>query len=353
MFTITSLRSSAIINQLTSKQGSRLLLLCCGDLIPDKMWRLGFVLLLWLPGALHAQPCPAPGLHGGYVVPEQETYPHGSTLSYACDKGHKPAVEGWWATSTCRNGKWSHEPRCVDDKACLLPAIPNADHSDSSHSWYEEGSTLTVTCNEGYEPADATVRCVDAAWSSAPVCQSKSVDVFISGCDQSWRCSAQRKLSPGPAACPGRTAPEGPASDRASRGCTSPGRPGPCGRAPIVRNGVLMRSERNSLTYECQSYYKRVGPDTVVCYGDGMWSEVPTCIAAFCSVITDALPHLYPAGVKLLEEGSNEKMLCKPHPDWWTNHYSLVHCINGQVRYSKCKFSFLYGRKGDKIQPAE
>uniref|UniRef100_A0A3B4Z984 Sushi domain-containing protein n=1 Tax=Stegastes partitus TaxID=144197 RepID=A0A3B4Z984_9TELE len=300
------------------------------------------------------QPCLAPQLDGGCLIPRRQTYPHESKLHYTCGEGQKPPVEGWWATSTCENGKWSPEPQCMgkcsvtshnptieetgdriyredtrnyeteltktnsncsipkieffffssfptDETACLPPTIPNGKYIENQNGWYAEHHNLMVTCHDGYELKgnSGRSRCINGTWSSLPVCESK------------------------------------------------------CGRVPIVRHGVLMRSERNSLTYECQSYYKRVGPDTVVCYGDGTWSEVPTCIAAFCSVITDALPHLYPAGVKLLEEGSNEKMLCKPHPDWWTNHYSLVHCINGQVRYSKCKFSFLYGRKGDKIQPAE
>lgn len=60
-----------------------------------------------------AQPCPAPKLVGGYFVHEQETYSHEDHLIYACDNGYKPAVEGWWATSTCHNGTWSHTPQCM------------------------------------------------------------------------------------------------------------------------------------------------------------------------------------------------------------------------------------------------
>ncbi|GAA6218141.1 coagulation factor XIII B chain-like, partial [Lates japonicus] len=91
---------------------------------------LGFVLLVLFPGVLYAQSaaqlCPAPRLVGGYFIPVQENDSHEKELIYACNNGRKPAVEGWWATSTCQNGKWSHEPQCIDEKACFPPTIPNA-----------------------------------------------------------------------------------------------------------------------------------------------------------------------------------------------------------------------------------
>lgn len=59
------------------------------------------------------QPCPAPHLDKGYVVPEEDRYYPNSFISYACDSGHKPAVEGWWATSRCQNGVWSPTPQCI------------------------------------------------------------------------------------------------------------------------------------------------------------------------------------------------------------------------------------------------
>lgn len=60
-----------------------------------------------------AQPCRAPRLVGGYFVPVQETYSHGTKLAYACENGQKLTVEGWWATSTCQKGTWSHKPQCI------------------------------------------------------------------------------------------------------------------------------------------------------------------------------------------------------------------------------------------------
>lgn len=57
--------------------------------------------------------CSAPSLDKGFCVPEQESYPHGTHITYACDDGYKPIVEGWWATITCQNGTWSHDPQCI------------------------------------------------------------------------------------------------------------------------------------------------------------------------------------------------------------------------------------------------
>lgn len=65
-----------------------------------------------------SQHCNAPDLDGGYFVPFQQRYPHKTNLSYSCDNGLKPAVEGWWAISTCENGEWSPTPQCIGK--CLI-----------------------------------------------------------------------------------------------------------------------------------------------------------------------------------------------------------------------------------------
>ncbi|GAA6222543.1 complement factor H-like [Lates japonicus] len=137
----------------------------------------GFILLLWFPGVLHAQStaqsCRAPRLAHGYFLPDLETYPHETKLTYACDDGLKPVVEGWWATSTCQNGKWVHNPQCIDEKACFPPTIPNAKYTENSNGWYEEGDTIRTTCDEGYEHKDrnAIARCTNGTWSSLPICE--------------------------------------------------------------------------------------------------------------------------------------------------------------------------------------
>lgn len=57
--------------------------------------------------------CRAPVLNEGYYVPEKETYFLKEELTYACDSGLKPVVEGWWARSRCEDGNWVHKPQCI------------------------------------------------------------------------------------------------------------------------------------------------------------------------------------------------------------------------------------------------
>ncbi|XP_071348380.1 complement factor H-related protein 1-like [Trachinotus anak] len=137
----------------------------------------GFLLLIWFPGALHAQSatqsCSAPSLVGGFFVPKQVTYSNGTTLSYTCYDGRKPAMKGWWATTTCENGKWSHQPQCMDIKACIPPTIPNGKYTENSNGWYEDRDMIRISCDQGFEHKDrvATARCINGEWSSLPVCQ--------------------------------------------------------------------------------------------------------------------------------------------------------------------------------------
>lgn len=65
-----------------------------------------------------SQLCSAPTLMNGYFVPEQTRFHPEDQLTYACNKGYKPAVDGWWVTVTCQNGTWSHVPQCISK--CLM-----------------------------------------------------------------------------------------------------------------------------------------------------------------------------------------------------------------------------------------
>ncbi|XP_034411338.1 complement factor H-related protein 1-like [Cyclopterus lumpus] len=117
--------------------------------------------------------CPAPRLEAGYWVPVQDFYKHETKLPYACNKGRKPAAEGWWATSTCLNGIWSPQPQCIDEKACIAADIANAKYTEQQGSWYEDGHTIRITCNEEYDPKGwkDTAKCIDGKWSPVLVCE--------------------------------------------------------------------------------------------------------------------------------------------------------------------------------------
>ncbi|KAM6990647.1 complement factor H-related protein 1-like isoform 2-T2 [Tautogolabrus adspersus] len=198
---------------------------------------LGFVILIGLPGALHAQSCGAPGLDGGYLVPEQETYSHEIKITYACDSGRKPAVEGWWATSTCQNGVWSPEPQCINEEDCLPPEIPNAKFNKKPSGWYNPGNTIRITCDEGYEPEnrDATALCSNGTWTSVPVCKISS---------------------------------------------------NACGEPPQIPNAVIIGQKYqevfaadSKVKYECEDGYSAEGAESkklIICIS-GNWSEGPTC----------------------------------------------------------------------------
>uniref|UniRef100_A0A665TN83 Sushi domain-containing protein n=1 Tax=Echeneis naucrates TaxID=173247 RepID=A0A665TN83_ECHNA len=138
---------------------------------------LQLILLICFHGVIHAQrgdqSCAAADLDGGFFVPQQARYPSGTVLPYACDEGHKPAEDTWWATITCTNGKWSSTPMCIDQKACFPPTIPNGKYTESSDGWYEERHILSIRCDPGYEQLNqiATASCLNGTWSSLPICE--------------------------------------------------------------------------------------------------------------------------------------------------------------------------------------
>ncbi|XP_038574390.1 complement factor H-like isoform X1 [Micropterus salmoides] len=458
---------------------------------------VGFVLLVWFPGVLHGQSCDAPSLSGGYIVPEQEKYSHETELTYACSPGYKPAVEGWWAKSTCQNGKWSHKPQCIDEKACLPPVIPNAIYTENQNGWYEDRYVIRITCDKGYEPKgrDVTAICINGTWSSVPVCEKSILacgeppkiphaviihqryqEIFavdsevqyecedgytVEGAEKSIFCiagtwtkgppcsrvtrpetghggstvggaggggttSAERGTQPPeegaclPPEIPnakytenqngwyedgsrlGVTCVQGyepkgwqvticrsgtwssvPVCERARPtiehsgstvggtgwedteqvGGTKPGGGGRgtetgavggssatsgsndrdsqpafmsidhCGEHPNVPNGDVVQVNRMSLKYQCNAFYTRVGSDTVTCYSDGSWSDLPICKEAFC--VVDHTRHRWDnfqlSGVEYIKEGEK-----KTFPCIYSSWSRVFQCINGRIHFTDC-----------------
>uniref|UniRef100_A0A3Q3ESC6 Sushi domain-containing protein n=1 Tax=Labrus bergylta TaxID=56723 RepID=A0A3Q3ESC6_9LABR len=297
--------------------------------IPDKMWvrYLGFVILFGLPGALHAQsatqPCGAPGFDGGFFFPKQETYSHEIEITYACDSGRKPAVKGWWATSTCQNGVWSPEPQCIGKCfnifiLCLLyktlskwpsfpvPSIlacgepPQIPHAVIVGQRYQEvfaaDSSVKYECEDGYSVEGAeskkTIFCISGNWTEGPTC---------------------------------------------SKG-TRPGSGGVrnCGTFPTVANGEVVESNESFLKYSCKVFYKLVGPETVLCYGNGTWSNIPICRDAYCAVNTDEHPLLVSVGKVFIKEGEEKEFDCVHQDEWWFNSYSVGKCTTEGLRFLQC-----------------
>ncbi|XP_041805892.1 complement factor H-related protein 1-like [Chelmon rostratus] len=338
------------------------------------MWArcLRFVLLVWFPGVLHGQsaalPCPAPTLNGGYFVPENETYAHETKLTYACEKGLKPAAEVWWATSTCQNGKWSHEPQCIAENACIPPAIPNAKYTENQNGWYEEGNVIRITCDKGYEYKDrnATATCRNGTWSSVLFCERSThacgeppkiphaviihqdyQELFAPDSEVQYECEDGYTIEGGDTRksifCMSGTWSEGPACRPATSSRTSERETEPqitpisnCGRPPTVPNGEVVEASVLFLRYQCSIFYKRTGPETVMCYSDGTWSHVPTCRAAFCSVDTDRYPQLKPDGVKYIKDGETVRLECVKMAHWWMDHFSVGRCTDRRIWLSRC-----------------
>ncbi|XP_044075971.1 complement factor H-like isoform X3 [Siniperca chuatsi] len=363
---------------------------------------LGFALLTWFPGVLHAQsaaqPCSAPSLRGGFFAPKQETYSPETKLTYTCDNGRKPTVKGWWATSTCQNGKWSHEPQCIDEEACIPPEIPNAKYTENQNGWYENGHTIRITCDQGYEPKDrdVTARCITGTWSSVPVCErsiqacgeppkiphaviihQEYQEVFAVDSEVQYECEDGYTVeeadgnksifciagswTEGPTC---RTGPGTGHSGSTVGGTdgTQPGggssttsgfndrdsRPLPttidhCGAHPNVPNGIVVQVERKFLKYQCNAFYTQVGSDTVTCSSNGKWSQLPICKEAFC--VLDLAVYKSSgfklSGVEYVKEGETKQLQCI-WVDWWR----IFRCTNGRLTYTQCCHAndIYYGR---------
>uniref|UniRef100_A0A3Q4BNW5 Sushi domain-containing protein n=1 Tax=Mola mola TaxID=94237 RepID=A0A3Q4BNW5_MOLML len=354
-------------------------------LIFDKMCgrHLGFVLLVLFPGLLHAQDevqiCQAPRLLDGYLVPEQERYYHDTQVSYGCDKGRKPLMDGWWATITCHNGTWSAVPQCIDENACSPLTIPNGKSTVNKNGWYKEEDTTRVTCDKGFEQKnrDATAKCINGKWTSVPVCERSNhtcnappqishavvvnqqyKELFAVDSEVEYQCEDEYTINgadnkkniyciagywtEGPVCSTGEV---GSTVVENGGGSTTPAGSGPsdgvshCGRHPKVPNAVIMRETRWSLVYQCASHYKLVGINPVKCQTNGSWTPLPLCKDAYCKLNAADYDgtNVKLSGILYLNEGEERYFDCI-----WVHdrHTSLVRCQNGQITVSHCKYMF-------------
>ncbi|XP_037537534.1 complement factor H-related protein 1 [Nematolebias whitei] len=340
------------------------------------MWLrcLGFALLLWIPGELHAQsaqkPCSAPSLDKGFCLPVQESYPHETHITYACDNGYKPIVEGWWATITCQNGTWSHDPQCIDETACVSPTIPNAKNIQSSSVIYKNGQIFEIKCNKGYvsKKQQNSPQCKNGTWISVPICEKsptacreppnipnaviihqKHQEVFDMGSEVEYQCRdgyvTQDKNTKKSISCNNGTWTEGPLCKPPSSSMSDEDDIKPpfvpienCGKVPQVPNGEQDKHENIHLKYTCGYFYKLEGPEIVVCQSNGEWSEIPTCRDDFCEINTAEHPDLINVGVKSIKNGKTEQMKCKDV--YVFPNYSVVKCNNGKLEKSACCNTF-------------
>ncbi|KAL3988204.1 glutathione peroxidase [Sarotherodon galilaeus] len=414
---------------------------------------LGFVLLIWFAGVTHAQnakACKAPVLNRGYFVPEEETYVHGAVLTYACDSGLKPVVEGWWATSRCENGKWVDKPQCIGENVCLSPTIPHGKYNKAQKGWYKEQGSILVQCDNGYVlKGNHRSTCRNGTWSSLPVCERSNdscseppkishaviihryQEVFSADSEVQYECEEgytqkgnniivceHGQWSAGPT-CNESSADQGhPGSDEdvqpeggdrresgagsgkqpegggmgtgqrdpavsggqptgggggIGRGQDDPAVSGRqpsgggrettghqggssstsdsnnrdnslilinirfCGARPYIENAVIVEEGPMYLKYQCKSYYKLAGPDTVSCYSDAHWSKLPTCEEAFC-VVDPARYAGYGLAVtqsEYMREGEQKYFPCTAR-----DKYIYVQCTNRRIALTRCCYGY-------------
>ncbi|XP_061587261.1 coagulation factor XIII B chain-like isoform X2 [Cololabis saira] len=261
---------------------------------------LGFVLLAVLPGALHAQEdlsCAPPVLNGGYFSPKLNKYSK-ETLTYSCDTGKKPVVEGWWATATCQDGIWSPEPQCIDERSCIPPIIPNRKYVETQNGWYEERHIITVQCDNGYELQSqgkgSNIKCNNGKWSHLPVCEKRQ-----NACDM----------------------------------------------PPKIRNAVIVGQEpqevfaaSSELKYECEEGYDTGTAATrrrVVCQ-DGTWTQGPACrqVRPCGMKPADYDKDIYLSSTTYIEEGESKTFPCRLR-----GYTFSARCINRRLETTGCCYN--------------
>uniref|UniRef100_H3C398 Sushi domain-containing protein n=1 Tax=Tetraodon nigroviridis TaxID=99883 RepID=H3C398_TETNG len=183
--------------------------------------------------------CRPPQLANGYYSPEAGFYDRGDQIVYSCEKGHKPAAEGWWGTSLCQDGTWFPKPQCIDERACLPPEIPHSTFPASAPTWYPHERKTRITCDNGFQLQnfEATALCENGSWSSLPVCTKSA---------------------------------------------------GACGEPPQVPHAVVVNQvpqevfpEDSKVRYQCKDGYEMEGEADermfIYCMS-GNWTEPPTCV---------------------------------------------------------------------------
>ncbi|KAI8485001.1 hypothetical protein Bbelb_372470 [Branchiostoma belcheri] len=157
-----------------------------------------------------------------------------TTVTTTCNTGYQPSGA---ASTTCQaDTTWSNPvPTCIPVQCSALTAPANGAVSPTGAVFYPNGATFT--CNSGYTlNGAATPTCqADGTWNSpVPTCQART--------------------------CPARPAP--------ANGAVSP-------------TGAV--SYPNGVTFTCNPGYTLDGVATPTCQADGTWfSPVPTCTRVQC-----------------------------------------------------------------------
>ncbi|XP_053376929.1 brevican core protein-like [Mercenaria mercenaria] len=104
-----------------------------------------------------------PSISDGSVRLDSTTTTFGSTATVSCNVGYDPSV----ATIRCQaSGAWDLAACTIKDCGTLPSISDGSVRLDSTTTTF--GSTATVSCNVGYDPSVATIRCqASGAWEYA------------------------------------------------------------------------------------------------------------------------------------------------------------------------------------------
>ncbi|XP_074545095.1 sushi, von Willebrand factor type A, EGF and pentraxin domain-containing protein 1-like [Halichoeres trimaculatus] len=310
-------------------------------------------------------------------------YKQGRSVTITCDEGYE--VLNGENTAVCSNGAWTSVPICeISPDACRAPPpIPHAVVVGLKYKEvFAENSEVRYECEDGYtvegSESSKTITCSSGTWTEGPSCIDRtardtgrggSAGVGTSGGQSSSTGSRTQPVGGGgretrpstgrdEATAGGRGTGGGQSGSAAggtagghststssitpaSGGDSSGGHSRPaiipvnqCGQYPVVTNGVLVETEPMYLKYQCSNFYKRVGPENVVCYSDGSWSERPHCEEDFCSVDAGQYTHFGEGrtGKLFIQKGQTGTHI----PCAWSYYTSLFKCINGKITYTQC-----------------
>uniref|UniRef100_A0A3Q3JCW0 Sushi domain-containing protein n=1 Tax=Monopterus albus TaxID=43700 RepID=A0A3Q3JCW0_MONAL len=229
-----------------------------------------------------SRPVPGPNmdLKGNDI--NLNTFPSGTTVSFACNVGY--TSKGGSPSITCTNGNWSAVKLECERKNCgALTEVTNGqiDYPDGT----QFGDKAVVTCNTGYIPVGGTnVICMDGGWSGRlPDCEvvtcakppaiengdySPKEDVYsyrevvmyscqagyTLGGSRSRTCSEDGSFKPEAPTCYGKNIFKEIYSDLGIGGAQPP------------------YTEKSTVTLQCNTGYVMKGSSTQICDKNGRWS---------------------------------------------------------------------------------
>ncbi|XP_063074823.1 complement factor H-like [Engraulis encrasicolus] len=324
--------------------------------------------------AVVAQPCTQPPLDNGFLHPVEQQPGRPGMMNYRCDKGFKPITGGWWGTITCEQGKWNHDPLCIDSSACTPPQVSNGRIGDRlGKEHYRNEEYVLINCNEGYVLQGSYVQCRKGKWEPLPVCQRNPnscsapperpnaiikadyKDIFNHGVGVQYLCMDKYKMNgPSYSDCyqgkwteAGECVPvtqdvggghneERNAPDRDAGASQGGGAGQRCPEPPSIHHGdiVTVSSDKNTVTYQCANYYKINGTAKITCR-NGHWSTTPSCEANYCKV-EGKVEYLMPlASAKFINGGGEETFHCEDRSSYYYRT-AVGTCENGRVTFRGC-----------------